>query len=183
MKIIINYDFFNAILDVNEKLTPMKIVRNNKKLLIKYCSMFFLLNYGITRSIPRCLFILMFQSSGFFAAHYVHAKNDDTDIYKKVSIIRLIKLVSDLKDQNINTDYDSLLNSELLERKYKVQLNENKIPELMEEKYILVPTNDFNNNIKNVSIKQEHIIGSTDYVLSIGSPKKELKLAYSNLSI
>ena len=53
----------------------------------------------------------------------------------------------------------------------------------MEEKYILVPTNDFNNNIKNVSIKQEHIIGSTDYVLSIGSPKKELKLAYSNLSI
>ena len=51
----------------------------------------------------------------------------------------------------------------------------------MESKYILVPTYDFNNNIKNTSILQEHIVGTDKYVLSIGSPKKELKLAYSSI--
>ncbi len=30
MKLVINYDFFNAIRDVNEPLTPMKIVRTHK---------------------------------------------------------------------------------------------------------------------------------------------------------
>ena len=31
MKLLINYDFFNAIRNVNEPLTPMKIVRNEIK--------------------------------------------------------------------------------------------------------------------------------------------------------
>ena len=33
MKLVINYDFFNAVRNVNEPLTPMKIVRNDEKYL------------------------------------------------------------------------------------------------------------------------------------------------------
>ncbi|MBQ8892053.1 MAG: hypothetical protein IJ068_04230 [Bacilli bacterium] len=185
MKLVINYDFFNAILDVNQKFIPMKVFRNRKKYLV-FVSILYLFGdyYIFKKRMPELLSCVVQQTSGCFMTFCMFnciAINIGGDFYKDEGQEKLKKLVSDLKNIYVNTDYDLLLNSELIKRKYKVQLNENKIPELMEEKYILVPTNDFSNNIKNVSIKQEHIIGSTDYVLSVGSPKKELKLAYSNV--
>ena len=35
--------------------------------------------------------------------------------------------------------------------------------------------------VKDTSILQEHIVGSNDYVLSIGSPEKKLKLVYEGV--
>ena len=182
MKLVINYDFFNAILDVNEGFTPMKIVRNNKKI-IAYFSLptWFTMDYLVSRSIPITLRIMLIQFLGIYmGGEYSLRLVLGKDWYKEKSIERLKLLVLKLKDLYINTDYDLLLESSLQERKYKVHLNESKIPEMIEHKYILVPTYDFNGNVKNTSIDQEHIVGTNNYVLSIGSPKKELKLAYSN---
>ena len=45
----------------------------------------------------------------------------------------------------------------------------------------MVPSYTFNGDIKDTSVLQEHIIGSKEYVLSLGSPKKVWKPAYSNM--
>ena len=182
MKLVINYDFFNAILDINDGFTPMKIVRNNKKTLVIMSSSFFALDYFVTHNIPTSINLTMLQDLSFFigtyACKYLYHLNDP---YKAIAIKRLHELVIELKELHINTDYDLLLKSELLEKKYKVQINKENVLSLIENKYILVPTYDFNGNVKTTSILQEHEIGTSDYVLSIGSPKKELKLARASI--
>ena len=181
MKLVINYDFFNAILDVNEGYTLMKIVRNNKKLMVFETSMFFLSDFLVTRSIPKSLVITLVQDCGALTGYYYALKNDKNDLYEEIAINHLKKLSIKLKDIYVNTDYNLLLQSELLEKNYKIHLNKSVIPEIIENKYVLVPTYDFNNNIKNICIDQEHIIGTNEYVLSVGSPKKQLKLVYNNI--
>ena len=97
------------------------------------------------------------------------------DPYKDLSSKNLKRLAIELKDLYVNTDYNSLLKSELVTKKYKIQINKENILSVFENKYILVPTYDFNGNVKTTSILQEHEIGTSEYVLSIGSPKKKLK--------
>ena len=181
MKLVINYDFFNAILDVNEGYTPMKIVRNDKKVLAIFEASFFALNYGVTKRLPDSLFLLLLQTSSFFGGCYAYYKMNDYDLFKERSTRRLKELAIYLNKNDINTNYNLLLQSELLEKNYKFHLNKSVIPEIIENKYVLVPTYDFNNNIKNICIDQEHIIGTDKYVLSVGSPKKQLKLVYNNI--
>ena len=182
MKLRINYDFFNAIKDVNEGFTPMKIVRNNKKgIAFISIPIWFSLDYALYRNLSTVFKIMLLQFFGYYmGTEYIIRIALKKDIYKEKSEQRLKTLVSLLKDHNINTDYNLLLQSELDTRKYKIHLNEAKIPELIEHKYVLVPTYNFNGMVKDVSIDQEHIVGSNEYILSIGSPEKKLKLAYSN---
>lgn len=182
MKLVINYDFFNAIKDVNEGFTPMKIVRNNKKVLVTYSfPIWFILDYSVFRNLSTTLKVVLLQFIAFYmGGEYIIKLLLGKDIYEEKSRERLKMLVSKLKDLNVNTDYKLLIESELQEKKYKIHLNESKIPEIIENKYILVPTYNFNGNIKHTSINQEHIVGTNEYVLSIGSPEKKLKLAYSN---
>ena len=93
----------------------------------------------------------------------------------------LKKLVSKLNDINIATDYDLLKQSELYERKYKIEFNESKIPIIMENKYVLVPSYNYKGDVKDTSILQEHFVGSKDYILSVGSPSKKLTLVNSRV--
>ena len=92
----------------------------------------------------------------------------------------LKRLVPKLKELNVSTNYDLLLKSELYEKKYKIEFNESKIPSLMQEKYILVPSYSFSGEVLDTSIKQEHEVGTKRYVLSIGEPEKRYKMAFSN---
>ena len=183
MKLVINYDFFNAIKDVNEGFTPMKIVRNNKKVLVTYSfPIWFILDYSVFRNLSTTLKVVLLQFIAFYmGGEYIIKLLLGKDIYEEKSRERLKILVSKLKDLNVDTDYKLLIESELQEKKYKIHLNESKIPEIIENKYILVPTYNFNGNIKHTSINQEHIVGTNEYILSIGTPKKELKLVYSNI--
>ena len=183
MKLRINYDFFNAILDVNEGFTPMKIIRNNKKQIATISfPLWFILDYSFYRNLNDVIKVLLFQFIGLYmGSEYILRGIIGKDIYKEKSMDRLKNLVSLLKDININTDYNLLIESELNKRKYKVNLNEAKIPEILEHKYVLVPTYDFNGMVKNISIDQEHIVGTNEYILSVGNPEKKLKLAYSNI--
>lgn len=182
MKLRINYDFFNAIKDVNEGFTPMKVIRNDKKILISFSfPLWITTSYLSTKSIPMTIYSTIIKFGIYYVAIGCISKFIiGEDFFKERSERNLKILVSLLKDINISTDYDLLLQSKLEERKYKIHLNESKIPELIEHKYVLVPTYNFNGMVKDVSIDQEHIVGTNEYVLSIGSPEKKLKLAYSN---
>lgn len=179
MKLRINYDFFDALLDVREEFTPLKIVRNEKKLFAVFCSSSFLWDYSIIKNIPVSFLVTILQNAAFFIVMTRYRNANKNDFYKDKSIRRLRKLALELNELYVNVDCDLLLQSELYEKNYKVHLNEYRIPELIEHKYILVPTYNFNGEVKKTCIEQEHILGTTDYVLSIGFPKKELKLLYS----
>ena len=182
MKLIINYDFFEALLNVNQEFTPMKIVRNNKKILaFWYTPVLTILNYIGTKDLLSALRLYILEFGFLVGSILFYNLLTGIDDYKDKSIKDLKILAIKLNDLYIKTDYDLLLQSELIEKKYKINFNKDNLFDIMESKYILVPTYDFNNNIKNTSILQEHIVGTDKYVLSIGSPKKELKLAYSSI--
>ncbi len=183
MKLLINYDFFNAIRNVNEPLTPMKIVRNEIKYSIvtplwladcyfddpKYALSHLLLWYGIYMA-----FDLSCQSI------YKKKISGGLDSYAYESSTKLKKLSVMLGDINVKTDYNMLLKSELYEKKYKIESKDNNLLALKEEKYIYVPSYGFDGQEKETSILQEHNIASRSYLLSVGEPEKKYKRVLVN---
>ena len=168
MKIIIEYDFTNKIKDVNEPYGIVKMLRNNGKdivrLYLPICVIFDLI-FALESKITAKVFLL-YEILSYLGIEYFTYK-ECGDHYKELASKDLKRLVS-------------LLKSEVYDKKYQLRLNEDKIIEVLESKYILVPTYDFNGHIKDTSILQEHVVGSDDYVLSFGSPAKKLKLVYAN---
>lgn len=72
-------------------------------------------------------------------------------------------------------------NQKFMIKKYKVEVNKKQLPHIAEEKYILVPSYTYNGDTKDTSVLQGHIVGSKQYVLSLGSPKKVFKPSYSSI--
>jgi len=109
-----------------------------------------------------------------FALFFLKYKIDG-DVAREKTINDLRKLSQLLSTINVKTSFELLQECEEYNRKYRTILNENKLPYILQEKHIMVPTyND--GNIQNVSILQEHVIGTNKYVLSTGSPTKVYKL-------
>lgn len=98
------------------------------------------------------------------------------DFFKHNSSLSLKSLLVSLRKCYIDTDYELLLNAYEYCTNYKFELDDNKVPRLKEEKYIMVPVYK-NGEEKEVSLLQEHIVGTKKYELSYGSPKKVLKPA------
>ena len=182
MKLCINYDFFNAVLDVNEGFTPMKIVRNNKKIIgYWYLPVLTMLNYSGFKNLKDTCLLTILEFGIFLGTILSYNLITGIDEYKDDAKYNLKNLAVKLKDLYVKTDYDLLVKSELIKRKYKINIDEENVSALMELKYVLVPTYDFNGNIKDTCILQEHPVGTNQYVLSVGSPKKELKFAFANI--
>lgn len=170
MKLVINYDFFRAVCTANEKFVLVNVIRNEKKPLFYagvLLSMYLISNDVQTAIGKDALYLSL--SYGFLSA--ISAMFGDLD--KNEAIRKLKKLVVQLNDLNLSTDFDLLLQSELYEKKYKFEVNEKILPSLIEKKYVLVPTYDYRGEIQETSIEQEHVVGSKTYVLSIGSPSKK----------
>ena len=176
--IIINYDFFNEIRNINEDFSEFKIFRNNQKRWIKEnypaylgadCIVFydepraiipaFLLDAGVTQLIEftKCLI-----------------KRDD--IYAKRSTNRLKEMIELLKDLDINTVDDLITKTKCTEKITNLKFDDNKLPYLLESKYIVVPSIDYNNKIIESHLVQEHVIGSDTYEISKGKHTKSLVL-------
>lgn len=180
MKIITNFDFFEEVVNAQEKFGPLKIVRNRKRRWAKLeIPLYLIIDFLIND--PRIVFfVLSSQLAVLISGDLLAYRITKSDIYAKRAISNLKQLAADFKDLNIDTDYDLILDSELYDKKYKIKFNEKKLPYITENKYILVPTYNFNSDVKETSILQEHVVGSKTYVLSIGSPKKEFKRVYSH---
>lgn len=177
MKLVINYDLFDAILNSREEMSTFKIIRNNKDRLSIYVPLWFMMNLYINGNVPNALLGLPIQLGLYIGMDLITLSALGKDIYKDKSEKNLKTLIPQLQDLNISTDLNLLLESELYEKKKRIELNDKKIPQIIQEKYILVKGHGFNGNVKETSVLQEHILGSDDYVLSLGSPKKVYKLA------
>ena len=183
MNLVINYDFFNAIKDVNEPLSPFKVIRNNKRFnTMVALPCFIIMNTLQYKGDLEKIFLTLPINFGVITLlETFHNLLLHKDEYKEVAIIRLKKMVKEFNDLNIDTNYDLLLKSELYQKKYHLWLNDDKLPVILESKYILMPTYNFNGNIKDTSVLQQHVIGSKKYVLSLGTYQKEHKLVYNNI--
>ena len=183
MRILINYDYINAIKNVNEKYTPFKVIRNNKvKWAKKNLPIYAAANMLITNFyIKITIALLGLQFFTLTGCYFIIHSASNPDIYSVKSELALRDLVRKFKDVNVDTSFELLKQSELYDKKYEIKLNEKKLPEIIQSKYILVPTYDYLGSVKETSIVQKHIMGSKDYILSLGSPQKVLKPALSNI--
>lgn len=96
---------------------------------------------------------------------------------KKSEAIKSLKELScELKKININTNSELLLKAYQYKTDYEINYDKPNIPRLEQKKYIMVPTY-IDGEEKEVSIVQEHTIGTKKYYLSHGSPQRAFKLA------
>ena len=73
---------------------------------------------------------------------------------------------------DINTTPELLLSSSVSHKEYHI--TKKGLPGIVRERYINVPIYDHNGNQEDVSIKEEHRLGSRDYTLTLDKPRKEL---------
>lgn len=87
-------------------------------------------------------------------------------------------LASRLNAIDVHTDLELLLEAEKYKTQYKIAFSDGIVPKVMQNKYIMVPTC----NDEEVSLLQEHVICTRDYVLSVGEPQKQkqYRLAYNS---
>ena len=180
MKIRINYDLIDKIKESKRGFFLQKIARN----IVVYTSINTLLWLPISIStssdiLQQTINDFLYFLSGYsltFVCSALFFKNQN----KLNAISELKQLTSLLRNHYINTDYELLQKAYEYEINYKFVLGENKIPRLKQDKYIMVPVVDRDGE-KEVSLVQEHLIGSKDYELSYGSPTKSkvLKPAFN----
>ncbi len=179
MKFTINYDLMDKINTANGIIDMKKIILKELKKQLFFLSFytgFDILRDGVDEiqwktNLLICSGFLIINTAIFSA---LESKFKNHSEYK--ACLDLIKLSIDLGNKlNINTNADLLKQSELKEVDYRL-MSQKGIPYIKQEKYILVPAYDGLENMKKVSILQEHEIGSKEYVLSVGSPKKALEL-------
>ena len=191
MKIMINYDFVEALRNVNEPFGPMKVVRNNiyQHLKINYpLVLAFDTIYCTLRNrldiLPVMLGVNVLITEGIpIASAYMANKVVGGDLYKKMSELKLAKLVSEFNNNYISTDYYLLLQSEYYDHIMEVNTSDNKMPVIVSKKYVLVPTYTYSKDVEDTSIEQEHVLGTNDYVLSVGTPKKTRKLVLAKSNV
>lgn len=174
MKIHINYDLLEKI---KEAKVGFSLQKGVKRVLLN-TSISTMLGYIIFTPIeesvlPWIPFYIILHLFGTISITKL-----DMPITKLKSICKLLELSVLLSNINVNTNLDLLSKSYVYKKEYKLKLSKNYIPHITQNKYIMVPTYDKGEE-KEVSLVQEHVIGSNEYALSHGTPKKVLKLAYN----
>ncbi len=185
MKLLINYDFFDAVRNVNEKTTPLKVIRNEKKkyaiLLPIYTSLALIAKQYSDFDTREIISIIIRAYGNLMAldtlAEFMFKKMSytQTDLYARKAIARLQTLALMLDDINVKTNYDMLLASELYHKTVHLDSSESNRPILVSQKYIYVPSYGFDGEEKTTSILQEHVIGTKEYILSQDEPDRQYK--------
>jgi hypothetical protein len=183
MKLVINYDLITRIQDAKDNLGISTALQKNLKKVSPWFGVYTLINVSTGQPLHRSI------ASAGVSATMLFTVWTAMDITKNKMIgnIDKIRALNDLRrlsiklnDLKVKTSAELILESEEYARKYKVKVNEQKLPYILQEKYIMVPTYD-NGDIKETSILQEHIIGSKVYVLSLGSPTKAFKPVFAGI--
>lgn len=175
MKIVVNYDFFKRVKLLNNPDSRLTIVKiRTKELFIKDLPILTFLNFTLTYPhISNFIYftILDYLCFSFFYDLSIKKYNEDIFTIKVLNKYskELAKLASMFNKFNIYTSYDLLLETELYHKETNLIFN-NGLPKLVEKKYLNIPTYTITGDIEPVSIEQEHIIGSKQYVLTLGSP-------------
>ena len=173
MKIIINYDLLDKI---REAKIGISLHRTTKAILILsgLCTGICSILVAFTCSpeeLPKEIFKITIKSVVSQSFYRLITELLTFIPYKIISKEQLRQLSSQLKDIKVNTDKDLILDSYKYKTEYKWIKSEKDI-DLVQKKYIMIPVIE-NGEEKEVSILQEHAIGSKTHSLSIGEPTKQ----------
>ena len=175
LKLVINYDLLSKIQQAKKGFVLNKAVKRiGEASLISLTiqnSIFILFSLSKEQLLHFSLLQIFYQIALGIFGEFLLVK-----ITKEYSIETLKRLSESLKKLDINTNYELLLNS----YKYKMEyeFRKSSFKKLNQKKYIIVPIY-INGEEKEISLVQEHIIGSKEYYLSVGEPDKILKLSYN----
>jgi len=182
MKLIINYDVVERIYTANNGIPLKDLLKQaipiQSSVFAINCIIDFITFDGKIEVLQNSLLFIS-GLAGVTTAAYMFKKTKEEEI-KNDACSDLRILANKLNNLKINTDADLLKKAQVSETKYRMVLNKQKRPTIQQDKYISIPTYDWQGNIKETSILQEHTIGSNEYILSIGSPQKSLKLSLAN---
>lgn len=182
MKFPINYDLLEKVNSANGNVNVEKIMLEEVKKLIKLYGFYTAVDIVMRRD-GGIGWVKIFLSCAVFFASTVTVKTvfdyKFKDKIEKSACLELTKLVVQMGNNlNINTSLELLKQSELIKVEYKIIYQKYDF-KIQQDKYILIPAYDGLGDIKDASILQEHEIGSEQYVLSIGSPKRSVALKYA----
>ena len=180
MKLINNYDLMDKIQGANGVISYQKILLKELKKQVLFYGAFAIFDLAVASNhevqwLTNTTICSTFLLANVVVRTVLETKFKDTIQYK--SFLELTKLSLQLADLNINTNPFLLKEAEVIQTDYKVRFNEKYRPILEQNKYILVPSYDSIGEVKDTSIIQEHNVGSKEWILSIGSPEKRLKLS------
>ena len=177
MKQAIDFDFDEAINNYNDKYNFIKQSKYDIKhnwLLYIHSILFSLPDYfysSVGKSIGSTLFIF----GGAIVISTSFCKYYKKDYIKDKGQENLQKICFALKKINVDTDFRLVKDSRLDGKKLRIRLNERKIPQLVQSKYIIVPSYDYKGEETETSVLQEHAIFSKQYVLSKSRESKQKK--------
>lgn len=168
MNININYDLINTIEDNYKKFTPFKFVKYtllNNSLASAVFAGYTIRNIIAEPPAKAIIKSLVFVTGipTLISLYFVVKKEDPV---KRLVSEKYNSIPDSLKELRIKTDTNLLKNTKLERKEYTIRINENKIPQLLESKHILVPSVEKNGEIKNVPVVQEHPVFTKKYVLS-----------------
>ena len=175
MKIRVNYDLFEKIVQAESGLSIKRRAYDFLKISPFVCLIVYGSAFAGGGDINFQNITLTFSLAFLF--NLSHELIDLKSKQKRANE-SLSMLVKDFNKLNISTTEDLIKESELYHSHYEVKLNSWKIPYLYEQKFIMVKTVDDNE----VSIKQEHVIGSRKWNISVGEPEKQYKLSLAKQS-
>ncbi|MBQ2946774.1 MAG: hypothetical protein IJE04_02870 [Bacilli bacterium] len=173
MKLMINYDLIDKI---REAKTGFSLQRTVKPILIRgwVATTFIMIINSFwvpPEKMLKALFEAMSISLNIQLLVYIPADLILSKYIRNSSKKSLTDLAMQLRQLNANTDKDLILNSYKYKTEYKLLKNDDST-DLVQKKYIMVPVIE-NGKENEVSILQEHILGSKIYSLSIGEPTKQ----------
>lgn len=180
MKIQINYDLLNKVTESKKGFSLNQISKYVSKCtlgsLVVDASLSLIFLEPPEKFLFDSIFYLIFHT---ILGTTVHISL--SELCKRKSDRDLLLLALKLYQLDIITDLNLIKKSYAYHTDYKMINNNNKdIPILKQNKYIILPVYE-NGEESEVSILQEHIIGSKKYVLSIGEPEKQLKLVHNTI--
>ncbi len=173
MKLDINYDLIEKIKEAN---TGISLVNSNKRVLKRTAScMPICALFNIADGNLGLIMIDMFMLSGMFLSNETLKIMLLRNIRQKIAEQDLNELLGKLQTIDVRTNYENLTGANLYKTEYSFNSDKNR---LEQRKYINIPVSD-KWGVKNISICQEHMIGSKEWSLSIGSPKEQESKVYS----
>lgn len=172
MKIIINYDLIEKI---KEAKTGFSLIKTSKKVFLKATrtEMFYIILSLFSSNFIENILKNGLQVFTFYLVLHWLFETIDINRNKIKALEEIKRLAIQLKDLNICTEHELLMDSYVYEKENEIMNDEDSVlPKINQKKYIMVPVYD-DGQIKEVSLMQEHIIGSKSYVISLGEPTKQ----------
>lgn len=178
MKIIINYDLIEKILEANNGFSLNKSAKIVLRRTLIVTTITTILNISDIIKQPELLLKPIIYYLQYYSILGGICDMMLIKLTKQSALNDLKKLSHTLKNLDISTNQELLLKSYKYATNYEFGHNKSTIPKIKQNKYIIVPIYD-NGKEKEISILQEHILGTNQYYLSYGSPTKSLKLAFN----